>query len=162
VWDGAESVQRLYTDVHNYLEKERTDPRGTMMQHTLTTPVIEVAGDGKTAKGVWISPGHETQRIGDDLQAYWCWVYYGVDFVKEDGEWKIWHHHVYLIFQTPYEKSWVEASEFPAVAEKLDDRLKPDRPNTYDWRYTTTGLPEYEPAPPDPYETWDESTAYVK
>lgn len=39
------------------------DRKGVMIIHTLTTPVIEVAGDGKAAKGIWISPGVETLRI---------------------------------------------------------------------------------------------------
>lgn len=30
---------------------------GILPVHSLTTPVIEVAADGKTARGVWISPG---------------------------------------------------------------------------------------------------------
>jgi hypothetical protein len=34
--------------------------KGGIFWHAVTTPVIEVAGDGKTAKVVWFSPGFET------------------------------------------------------------------------------------------------------
>lgn len=38
----------------------------------LTTPVIQVAKDGETARGVWISPGIEGSG--------WNWLKYGADF----------------------------------------------------------------------------------
>jgi hypothetical protein len=36
----------------------------------------------------------------------------------------------------------------------------PDRPPTYSWAYGTDKTTEYVPAPPKPYATFDESTAY--
>ncbi|ACM31326.1 nuclear transport factor 2 family protein [Agrobacterium rhizogenes] len=63
--------------------------------HTSTTPVIEVAGDGETAKGVWYSPGLglETKFKGGKigLNASMFWEKYAGDFINEDGVWKIWH-----------------------------------------------------------------------
>ena len=45
-----------------YPEVTGKDPRPLMecSVHTLVTDVIEVAADGKTARGIWISPGTET------------------------------------------------------------------------------------------------------
>jgi hypothetical protein len=60
-----------------------------LAEHTLTTSVIEIAGDRKTAKGVWNSPGHETMPIGERPIAHWCWNRYGVDFILENSEWKL-------------------------------------------------------------------------
>lgn len=157
VYEGIEGIRRLYPGLHNYFEGDRI---GQMHQHTLTTPVIEVAGDGKTAKAVWISPGHETGPFKDGkLKAYWAWCKYGCDFVKEDGKWKIWHLHVYGIFFTPYDQSWVETGP-PAMPMSVPEELKSDRPNTYMWTYTPTGRCELVPVPPEPYETFDEGTAY--
>ena len=64
-----------------------------MFLHPTTTPYIEVAGDGKTAKGVWISPGIITGKVGatGTLKAIWAWGSMGVDFVKEDGQWRFCH-----------------------------------------------------------------------
>lgn len=65
------------------------------VMHTSTTPVIEIAGDGKTAQGAWYSPGigvlpqYEDGKI--HLQSMFFWEKYGADFIKEDGAWKIWH-----------------------------------------------------------------------
>jgi hypothetical protein len=76
---------------------------GQLHMHSMFTPVIEIAADGKTAQGVWDSFGPGVQTVSSG--AGWLWVKYGVDFVKEDGEWKIWHLQVFPIFSTPYEKS---------------------------------------------------------
>jgi hypothetical protein len=64
--------------------------------HTQETPVIEVAGDGKTAKGIWYSIGLAVRGSVDEngntsVGTGWMWEKYGVDFIKEDGGWKIWH-----------------------------------------------------------------------
>jgi hypothetical protein len=37
----------------------------------------------------------------------------------------------------------------------VPDELKPDRPTTYFWEYSTTRVYENVPAPPEPYEIWD-------
>jgi len=160
VYEGVQGIRRLYPGLHKYLEG---DPTGNMFMHALTTPVIEVAGDGKTAKGVWISPGHETKEVEGKLRAIWCWIKYGNDFVKEDGKWKIWHLHVYGIFVTPYEKNWIEGSgEIPVdISSRVPDELKADRSATHPfWLYSPTKTTENVPAPPEPYETFDEKAAY--
>lgn len=151
VYDGIEGIKRLYPGFHNFAEGDRV---GQMHMHTFTTPVIEVAYDLKTAKGIWISPGHETGAFVDGkLEAYWAWCKYGCDFVKEE-EWKIWHLHVYGLFICPYDKSWVEFNADQGDME-VPDNLKPDKPATYNWHYSPTGKTELVPAPPEPYETWD-------
>jgi hypothetical protein len=120
----------------------------------VTTPVIEVAGDGKTAKGVWIATGTRTEaRPGQKPEGCWAWLKYGADFVKEDGIWKFWHFQTYGIYFTPYDKCWTEKNEHVRV--NTPDNLKQDRPPTHKWMYSITGVSENVPRPPDPFETWD-------
>jgi hypothetical protein len=83
-------------------------PSGNFSFRTLTTPIIEVAGDGKTAKAWWYTIGWSSSAQGDKGTAQWGFERYGIDFVKEDYDWKIWHFHVYGDFSTPYEKNWVQ------------------------------------------------------
>ncbi len=65
---------------------------GYMSVHPLTTPLIEIAGDGRTAKGIWYSIGQETTRKPDGTgDAVWHSQKIGVDFLKESAGWKIWH-----------------------------------------------------------------------
>lgn len=68
---------------------------GQLLLHVTTTAIIEVAEDGQTAKGFWYSPGMiaETGQNANSI-----WEAYGCDFVKEDGEWKIWHLHMFTDF----------------------------------------------------------------
>ena len=156
IYDGREGVRRLYVDMHKRIEAGKP---GLMICLPITTPVIEVAGDGQTAKGVWIAPGGESMEKEGKIKAFWAWCKYGVDFVKEDGKWKIWHKAVHGMFFTPYDTSWVDTPINPFFS--LPDQLKADRPPTYFWMYTPDGWTDNVPAPPEPYETWDESMSYV-
>jgi len=62
----------------------QTPREGALIEHSLTTPVTEVADDGKTVKGIWISPRHETIVVPgkEKRQAIWTWARYGMDFAK--------------------------------------------------------------------------------
>ena len=66
----------------------------------LTTPLIEIAGVGQTAQAMWYTPGYICGHGGpmdpDDapLDGQWMYERYAIDFIKEDGEWKIWHFFV--------------------------------------------------------------------
>jgi hypothetical protein len=165
VWEGLDAAWRCFHGFHNWTSKVGVPVEGQMMQHTLATPVIEVAGDGKTAKGVWMSPGHEARVLGGKLSALWVWGTYGDDFIKEDGKWKIWHHHVYIQILTPYDVPWTaERPQVPGdiFPPGLPDEYRPDRPSTYTWMYSPSAIMELVPAPPEPYETFDEETSYIK
>lgn len=158
VYEGLDGIERFHNAVLQFAAK---DAIGVLAIHTLTNQVLEIAGDGKTAKGVWISPGLETLPDTTEegkLVALWVWAKYGVDFVKEDGKWKFWHLHLYSIFGCPYDKSWIDAPEHPNLPP-IPDELKPDRPPTYHKEYSPNAVVEYVPVPPDPYEIFDEATA---
>jgi hypothetical protein len=160
-YEGLVGIRRFWIGANFQTDTKR---EGIMIMHTLTTPVIEVAGDGKTAKAVWISPGHETGPFGGEpgkVNAVWSWNKYGVDFVKEDGVWKFWHFHLYRIFKTPYDKSWVEAP-YQRPPAQTDPDKRPDKPSTYDWVYSPAVETENIPEPPAPYETWDPAKSYIK
>lgn len=81
-----------------YPEVTGKDPRPLMEAsvHTLVTDVIEVAEDGKSARGSFITPGVIHSRLTDEGKPY-CnilWERYGSDFVLVDGEWKYLHEQV--------------------------------------------------------------------
>jgi hypothetical protein len=95
-----------------------------------------------------------------DVKANWAWMRYGTDFCRDsDGRWRIWHLHVFGIFMTPYEKSWVDIPDAHEM-DPLPPEWAPDRPNTYSWHYSTEGYTEYVPAPPEPYEHFDMAEAF--
>jgi hypothetical protein len=89
-----ESLSKTYPAIKNIPENLGTGEEYVM--HTQETPVIEVAGDGKTAKGIWYSIGLAVNgNVSTDGQTSistgWMWEKYAVDFAYEDGKWKIWH-----------------------------------------------------------------------
>ncbi len=57
----------------------------------LYNPVIEIAEDGATAKGLWSCQGAYNLVGSSGPVANWTWGYFAVDFVKEADGWKIWH-----------------------------------------------------------------------
>lgn len=92
-----EAVSKLYPEVENIPENLGAGHEYAM--HLNTTPIIEIAGDGQTAKGIWYSPGIglSAQINGTSVNTggTFFWEKYGADFVKEDGEWKMWHCQMY-------------------------------------------------------------------
>jgi hypothetical protein len=95
-----ENISKIYPEVKNVPENLGAGHEWAM--HTNTTPIIEIAGDGKTAKGIWYSPGMGlSSRINGtnvSVGSTFFWEKYGADFVKEDGQWKIWHCQMYYDF----------------------------------------------------------------
>ena len=156
---NLKAMRQLYPEIE---DKKENSFIGTMNVHMLTTPMIEVAGDGKTAKGIWMSPGHVTQLMGDKLTACWMWEKYAVDFVKEDGKWKIWHFHVYTDFQTPFEKSWLDTSLEPKLPPAFPPGFpKSNKPMTDDYtHYSPFTNPKNLPRPPVPYKTFKDTFSY--
>jgi hypothetical protein len=166
VYNGPEGIRKLYPGFHAWSDGNGI---GKMFIHTMTTPVIEVAGDGMTAKGVWVSPGSETMQPGNDLtlepKGRWSWIKYGADFIKEEGQWKIWHMHVYGLFSSDPDKSWVDekfnAEQVQGYRNKLPKEFQPDAPPTTRlWKYQKDVKPELVPVPPKPYLHFDPATAY--
>lgn len=124
VFEGYESARRTLVDSEKYYERSHgagmkkafpnakfsSDFAGKLESNLIGSPAIEIAGDGKTAKGVWRS----LQTVGkmhdneDKPHAMWIWWQIGADFVKEDGEWKIWHYVKNPVYATTFDKSWVD------------------------------------------------------
>ena len=170
LYRGREAVREI---LNQHGPKDGTISPGTLFIHTLTTPVIEIAEDGQTAKGVWKSPGAETitdPQTGK-LRGMWAWTKYACDFIKEDGKWKILHYHVYRIFMTPADMNYTDEyeSRFMSKASAIapadggaSQASSLKEPTTYDNPFTTKYVPELVPAPPEPYRTFSETFSYGK
>lgn len=65
---------------------------GCLCSHPVSTGLVELAGDGKTARGMWYAIAQETEALPDGTaRALWMPEKIAIDFVKEGSEWKIWH-----------------------------------------------------------------------
>ena len=119
VYRGLESVRALYRS----FEVTKTIP-GFFILHMTVNPVIEIAKDGLSARSHWLSPG----AAGSDKSAAWIWGTFYVDYVKEDGRWRIAHSNLVPLFRNRYETSWAQATDHGTVRGVL--AAQPDEPST--------------------------------
>lgn len=159
-YTGHDAAQRCFVLDHG---PDASAP-GSMTIHNISTPVIEIAGDGKTAKGVWISPGIATATLPNGKKkGLWAWLRYQCDFICQEGTWKIWHMYKYPLFTVPTDKSWTDDDPMACMREGLPDDAPPPPPhkNSADrkpekrYGYDPSAVPEVVPKPPMPYETWN-------
>lgn len=128
--------------------------------------VIEIADDGKTAKGLWNIRGSYCRLTAGGPVAYWIFGWAAVDFVREGDDWKIWHmqmlfnvdHQCGVGFCEPEKvfepvPGFEEIADFrlpePNVKEAGFDAFYPDRPRTAS------------PRCPEPYAAFADTFSYA-
>lgn len=144
VYRGPQHVRELY----EAFNATRNIP-GFFIMHTTSNPYIEIAKDGMSAKSHWLSPG----ATGTNNGARWVWGPYYVDYIKQDGEWRILHTNLAALFRNPYEYSWVTAPDHGTVRGILG--VEPDEPPTlykpYNEIKKETDIFRNHPELPEPY-----------
>jgi hypothetical protein len=196
---GTPGIRAQYSNVGVYTTWEsvteyhrgRPAPKGKLILHYTTTPVIEVAEDGETAKGLWIMMGlesgltdpevaaelppylfarHEVER--KKVWAHWVWCKYGIDFLKQDDAWRIWHFHCFEVARAPYDENWISFAARDAESFDKDlmyfgedgrPRFMPDPDAPATWlssRYRPSESQTLDPPPPVPYRTFAETFEY--
>ena len=91
-WIGMDSIKAYYGP-----KTPREQTKGGFQFHAVDSGVVEIAEDRQTAKGVWYTNG----AVGTAGSLQGMYERYGIDFANENGEWKIWHCHVYTDFAYP-------------------------------------------------------------
>ncbi len=154
---GPDAVRRLFCSTYDDMDEE--EYRGVMLVHYLTTPFLEVAGDGKTARGVWWSPGIETVKRtpGARAESVWCFGAYANDFILENGKWKIWHMRWVSHVKCPYAEGWADQRTF--YVRKTGHS---DHPSKLNNPYSQDFVQEALPMGPLPYEIWDDEEWYLR
>lgn len=144
---------------------DRDDPayterlKGCMYVHTFDTELIVVAKDGRTARAVFLIQGAETYGGGIPNPAYrgkCCFMANrcGVDFILEDGKWKLWHMSVWTFWHFPLETCWTDIGKYQGflLTEDTHCDAEPLQP-AYFWSKTAK-LGREEPLAPEEYETF--------
>jgi len=207
VMQGIATVKKFYGEQHEsdkiktfqelqkvYPELAKMDPNtadigGEFAMHTSTTPIIEVAGDGKTAKGIWYSPGMglmpHVQGQSVQVGGVFFWEKYAGDFIKENGVWKIWHLGMYYDFTPelpgsmtaslgngvkPPDQATSSGAPAPAPQSNREagERMTPEQiakggmlPNPYQYpTWSPSRKNVITPRPPQPYYTFSETFSY--
>lgn len=185
----------VYTDWDKIMSyhAQRPNPPGKLIVHYVTSPIIEVAEDGQTAKGMWMMTGLESGLTSPEsakgapdfmyeknvtINGKKVWMHtvhakYGVDFIKQDGQWKIWHFHCYEIARSPFGLGWIPFAAAAQDSPFADDLMyfgedgkpvmmpKPDGPATLRHNpYRTDRGQTLDLPPPVPYRTFSETFAY--
>ena len=133
----------VYTDWDNVMayHRGRPAPVGKLINHQLTTPVIEVSEDGETARGLWFLVGTESGLIepevadqlpprwlspgtvnGKHVWAHWVWAKYDITFLRQDGEWRIWKFRCVEVARTTFEENWIAFSRPTTRASNATSR----------------------------------------
>ncbi len=180
---GPESIRAYYHAVHQHTAEvaavlckafpEQTQGKtpdemygiGEFKVRPLYAPVIEVADDLQTAQGLWYSMGTEARVGTAGPVAYWLWGYYAVDFILEDGTWKLWHMQYLTDVECICGQSWGEpARPYPDLPEFEALRgyapPAPTIPSTLRSLYTPRRRLALSPRIPQPYTTFAETQSY--
>lgn len=161
----ARLLRDRFPEVLGQLSDEEVYGVGPFKVKPLACPVIEVAVDGKTAKGLWYCQGayNDVETCGP--VAHWTWGYFAVDFMRTGTGWKIWHLSYTNDVDGICGQSWgkpqqilPELPEFAAlsdfhyppysVVKNLRALYTPDRPHT--------NCPDI----PEPYDTFADTFSY--
>lgn len=161
----ASLLQKRFPDKLGSLNEEELYGIGPFKVRPLACPVIEVASDGETAKGLWCCQGAYNEIGVSGPMAYWTWGYFAVDFVREQGGWKIWHLQYLNDIDAICGQSWGKPQEeYPALPEFAPlGEFKMPEPNVpatlreyYSPRRPLTPAPRI----PEEYDTFSETFSY--
>jgi hypothetical protein len=148
---GASGPYRSREKVATYYQKDLLP--GKLSLAYAMDPVLEIAQDGQSARGLWLTLGTETDagELGDYQQgsdperemlfsshtqdgrgytAEWSFQKLGIDFSFEEGEWRILHLHLYDIMRAPFDQDWVRyaTGRFATDGMRLDALFKSNLP----------------------------------
>lgn len=145
VYRGLDSIRALY----QAFNATRNVP-GFFILHMTVNPYIEIAADGQTARSHWLSPG----AAGSATSATWIWGPYYVDYIKEEGAWRIAHSNLAPLFRNSYEISWTAAPDHGSVRGPLG-AVGPNEPTTlyrpYSELKSERDIFRHHPRLPEPY-----------
>ena len=151
VYAGPEEIRNAYAAL--------LPAGGTILEgvQSLETPVIRAAGDCQTVKGVWVSPGYRTIRLGDGTTAgVFAWRKYAADFIVTRDGLRIWHLHEYGLFDSVWGSGEIR------TAGVLDGTLTlpAGTPPTTPFSLSEDSVYPYEPAVPRQYGVYDPDYGY--
>lgn len=138
---------------------------GQISYRPIDTAVIEVADDLLTAKGLWVVRGLVEKITPAGPVSFWDFSYWAVDFILEDGAWRIWHMLDLAEVNTRQGLNLTDAEpplpEDPAFAA-MAALSKPAPTRAQCLRRTYGADRPFTPSPrvPEPYHTFAETFSY--
>lgn len=149
---GMDNIRAWYEKKHG---------AGYLAFHPASTGLVELAGDGKTAKALFYSIAQETESNGDGTaKALWMPEKIAFDLVKEGDQWKIWHFVAAVDLVSEAGADYSEQDPYPDYTTDpvMVEFGKPTiacltHDATFNW------WDDY-PSMPEPYETFTDDISY--
>ncbi len=145
--------------------------------HAICSPIIEVAEDAQSAKGLWYTPAGAFTNIDPSGKKFgmWMWERYGGDFVKTEAGWRYQNLRIGCDISgiadqmDPFaeRKGPPDAEQHEAGGPEAEDMNEnphggeSDLPGTHK-EYSPTTLPQNDPFVPYPYKTYSEVEKYLE
>lgn len=150
-------------------------PLGEIAMHTLATDIIEVADDGQTARGFFLTPGIIASALTPKMthRGFALWERYGSDFIFENGEWKYLHEQVCPDLSGAFDVSNTGVESYqklknppedaqPSNPGGAEDDMRLSDPGPLHYDYTTLQTVQDTVPWPEPYVTMDNDNTYTK
>jgi hypothetical protein len=132
---GKESIRDFFHHGKKGIEVRKADNGEFLHQVMQLSGIVHVAPDGRTAKGRWYGFGANAfPAEGGKVNPGWMNGVYEVDYIKQDGRWRMKKVHWCMTFHCPYTVGWVE------LERRLD--VKMDRPYRRNPLLKPDGAPE--------------------
>ncbi len=160
----SEFIRGLFPEKLGSLSAEEIFGVGQLQALPITTPVVEIAGDGLTAKGIWHVQGSDNGVTQYGPLSYWTLGFICVDFVKQGDDWKLWHVLHAEDIHTPMGENWTQPKQhevmdgFEALAEISLPKFTVERVNYVG--YSPDRPFTVPPRVPEPYETFGDTFSY--
>lgn len=159
-YNGCDGVKRCFTqdmgDINN--PEDRKWYEGYVNFQSSNTEFIEIADDMQTARGRWqclgsIVYGRAARQEDCQGHSHWTMCQYGVDFIKEDGIWKIWHILWTPVIWSRYDQKWGTGRKYDSFPLKETSEDSAPFEPIYNYSYDSC-FNLSRPAAPEPYATF--------
>jgi hypothetical protein len=107
VFHGKKGIRRIYWDMFNGGGKTRMSPPWMQFIVMQIGGVVDVAPDGKSAKGRWQTWLCEAKPYGAFNRQEWLHGYYENKYVKENGRWLFSKLYWNNTLCSPFEDGWL-------------------------------------------------------
>ncbi len=161
----SKCLQKIFPEQLGKCSEEELYGVGPFKAEPLNSFYMQEAEDMQTAKAIWMVEGSITDITVKGPLTSWVWGYYAADFIKEDGQMKLWHVLRVEDTNCPNGTSWAMPEnnypDLPEFAELKDIRLpEPNHPAKVYVHYTPSRGPAQPPRIPEPYKTFAETFSY--
>ncbi len=162
---GSQLLQKMFPQELGDKTAEEVYGVGMISYVPFESQVIEIADDGESAKGIWNVRGSTCRLTEAGPVANWIFGWAAVDFVKEDGAFKI--LNLQLLYNIDHqcgvgfcekEKEFAPVPELKAMAEfRLPE---PNVPMTVFETFRSDRPKAVSPRCPEPYDTLANTFSY--